>query len=333
VENVVELAPRIDRPYRNLVVIQGKVFARNTYGNVGVYDLKTGQKISEIHIPNRNLGDIATDGKSLFFHLRGNFDLKDTDILLAMMIEKDTTSVTGYVGRETDTREEKEDIMEFINKPLSDLPKPMKGEASENGIQSRIVSIPLDMIEESKAYNMQIPDSRQRFLVGAQADLHSHEKFEYIFVSYSFFAHHEKYSGIANGKASNWNALQLKAVREDVGEKIGLKIPGNIVFVVRSIHGKDIVYPVWIDARHEMGQNYGREFSLQPGAAWSCQQDEKVDAREEFNKHVKACYQNDDKLYFLRGKSPFAKPIGVSNISPTELVICNLKWKDREKGK
>ena len=335
-QDVIELLPRTDGADDYLVVAQGKVFAGNAYGNVGVYDLQTGQKISEIYTHKQGLDGIATDGKDLFLYLRNDFELKDTDILLAMQIEKNKKIITEYaktaehLGIERNEEDTLCEFLKFVNKQLSDLPKPMKGKASDNGIRGRIVSIPLDMIEENKVYDMRIPDARQRFVVGASANLHSHERFEQILVSYDFLENRGTYSLICENKAHEWAAMSRKLFIDKMAEKKGLKIPGNIVFRLDRSYDRSNIYPTWMDVETEHGaENHGKEVSMIVMASHKGGIDDDV-----FRRYTKtrACYQNDDKFYFLSAAPPVLDDQGASNVPPHELVICNLKWKDREKA-
>lgn len=156
--------PPTDRLTDKFLVAGDLIIAKEYYGDISVYKMD-GSKISRIHANHGDIKNLATDGKSLYIHLKkSDFPLIDTDILLG--IRPDT-------GKPHFTEEEDVIISdgvttEFVGKPIAEVDEILKYVGSKsNNIESMIFSIPLeDLSNPGFVFCTEfISEQSQRFLV------------------------------------------------------------------------------------------------------------------------------------------------------------------------
>ncbi|MBI2583631.1 MAG: hypothetical protein HYW25_03110 [Candidatus Aenigmarchaeota archaeon] len=126
---IVELPPT-DRLDGAFMVLGDRLFAKNYYGNLGVYDLRDGKKVSDFHFRPGELSSMASDGERLCLCLnsKNDFELRDSDVLLARQRDDPDDEITHFVG-----------------KPVGELypGRYNRVEAKDRGIAGVIISLPL----------------------------------------------------------------------------------------------------------------------------------------------------------------------------------------------
>jgi len=144
--------PPTDKLSADFLVVDNILFANNYYGNLEVYNLNSGSKISELHFRPIELRNIATDGNYLYLNIKKDFELRKSDILLAKL-PKDAHEF---------------DFIEFVGKPLNEIKEiNWEGKSNQQGIESKIVSFPLNAVYyDSIVYSPDmLTDEYTRFLV------------------------------------------------------------------------------------------------------------------------------------------------------------------------
>ena len=145
--------PKTDRLSGSFLVAKNLIFAKNFYGPVEVYSLKTGEKITRLHFSLCALrGDyaFAHDGEFIYFNIEGDFRVKDEDVILAQL-PRDAG---------------KFDCAKFDGRSVGEI-RANPSTAKEGRIVRRIVSVPLDIFSgPSEIYDIEaLLDSGNRFLV------------------------------------------------------------------------------------------------------------------------------------------------------------------------
>ncbi|HTY43745.1 MAG TPA: hypothetical protein VMC80_00690 [Patescibacteria group bacterium] len=142
-ENTLELPPtfRLAEGRSKFDIVGNQAFITEYYGPLHSFNLKSGRE--EVLFPFREhqVRALANDGANLFLRLEGDFELRQTDVLLAKVLS--TFETEDYEGKKY-----RDGFCEFVGKPIEELPREHHKYrmAKENGITSRIVSCSLKQL-------------------------------------------------------------------------------------------------------------------------------------------------------------------------------------------
>jgi len=174
-KNVIELPPTAK--IEDFLVINDRVYCKDQYDGIVIYDLKSGNPVSAIKLDSYKLKEMATDGKSLFLHMRGiDFKLKNSDVVIAKNLNPESNfNIVDFVGKRA---EEVDDVYSYLD-------------ASKSGISEVIFPIPLDLISRHSIMFSPIMYSENkdvpRFLVHpdmSRTDIASGPGFINVFYNY-----------------------------------------------------------------------------------------------------------------------------------------------------
>jgi len=238
--------PPTDRLTDKFLVVRDLVIATEYYGDVSVYKMD-GRKISRIHANFGEIKDLATDGKSLYIHLKkANFPLTDSDILLGIrpdtgkphFTEEDGTIISDCV------------TTEFVGKPITEVDEILKYVGSKpNNIESMIFSIPLEnLANPGFVFCTQfISEQSQRFLVHSDmsmATLNSGTNYVWL-----FYNNHYGEGGCETGcmihedKAYPFGSEKYKELAD---ERHGKSLPKHLEISLRQgILNAEYVFEYW----------------------------------------------------------------------------------------
>ncbi len=296
------------------LAVKNLVFAMQDRLHLGVYNLSTGAEITSFPFEFMQIQDsnsLATDGGWLYLNVRGNFDLEGQDILLARLMEGDDF------------------LLHFYGKPLRELQSEglhLHGASNQNGIESKIVAIPLEALTKPAViwdYERLFRFSAPRYLVAKEMGdiwgfIHLESRHGYAEGFYKRTTDPEDYFGSASfllkeGKLYNPDKKEFESLKTQHKRKIP-----------ESIHiTKDVYTGVQASNETDLG---GREAIYTPIPVVFAGESPLPSER------IMKMQQDDDKLFILlRGEVDADRREGIKYvISPYEMLTYDISLKKLE---
>jgi hypothetical protein len=150
------------RPENHFLVVNDLLHVVDETGPLQVYNIKTQQETARFSYKRKEVRAIATDGSRIYLHVQKDFEVRDSDILIAKTFDR-------FENKTDDGKTFSDGMCDFFGKTLDGLPPDHKiyGRANVNSVTGKIVSYSLqDLPFTASVYDPDVFTNRNtRFLV------------------------------------------------------------------------------------------------------------------------------------------------------------------------